>query len=214
MTLAIGLTSGLMAIIIGFGVVLCRISTHRPIRGLAIGFVVIFRNLPLLPLLVFLTFGLPGIWGHFSNRGLWRGLDFYLLLSGLAVNTGAYVSEILRAGILSVPVEQIETGRTLGFSARRIRRIIIYPQVFRIVAPALTSRLIHNMKNSTLAIIVPLPVQMMEVVGQAGRIAGQTFSWAEPLIFASCIHLLIALGIGRQLNRWATREQARVEGRV
>ena len=87
---------------------------------------------------------------------------------------------------------------------------MIYPQAVRIVAPALASRFIHNVKNSTLALVVPLPVHMMEVVGQAGRIAGQTFSWAEPLIFAAGIHLLLALGLGRLLNSWASKEQARI----
>jgi His/Glu/Gln/Arg/opine family amino acid ABC transporter permease subunit len=214
MTLTIGLTSGLLAIVIGFGVVQCHISMHRTVRGLAVGFVAVFRNMPLLPLLLFLTFALPGIWQQVWGRSFSRDLELYLLLLGLALNTGAYISEILRAGISSVPSEQIETGRALGFSPTRIRRQIVYPQAIRIVAPALTSRLIHNMKNSTLALIVPLPVQMMEVVGQAGRIAGQTFSWAEPLIFASFVHLIFALGIGRSLNRWATREQARIEGRA
>jgi polar amino acid transport system permease protein len=211
MTLTIAVTSGLLAVVIGFIVLRCHISTHRILRGFAIGFVAVFRNLPLLPLLLFLTFALPGIWQCLSDRPLARGLELYLLLLGLALNTGAYLAEILRAGLSAVPSEQVETGRTLGIAPSRIRRRIIYPQAIRMVAPALASRLIHNTKNSTLALVVPLPVQMMEVVGQAGRIAGQTFSWAEPLVFAACVHLLLALGVGRSMNRWATREQARAE---
>jgi His/Glu/Gln/Arg/opine family amino acid ABC transporter permease subunit len=214
MTLTIGVMSGLLAIVIGCVVLRCHISTHRTLRGLAIGFVAVFRNLPLLPLLLFLTFALPGIWQHLWGRPLARGLELYVLLLGLALNTGAYLAEIFRAGVSAVPTEQVEAGRSLGLPPNCIRRRIIYPQAMRIVAPALASRLIHNMKNSTLALIVPLPVQMMEVVGQAGRIAGQTFSWAEPLVFAACLHLLLALGIGRGLNRWATREQARIEARL
>lgn len=126
------------------------------------------------------------------------------------LNTGAYLAEILRAGVTAVAAEQVEAARTLGLAPGVIRRRVIYPQAVRIVAPALASRFIHNMKNSTLALVVPLPVQMMEVVGQAGRIAGQTFSWAEPLAFAACVHLLLALGLGRILNRWATREHAQI----
>jgi ABC-type amino acid transport system permease subunit len=91
------------------------------------------------------------------------------------------------------------------------RRVIVV-QTIRIVAPLLASRFIHNMKNSTVALVVPLPVDEMEVVGQAGRIAGQTFTWAEPLIFAATVHLALALGLGWALNAWAVREQARIRG--
>ncbi len=214
MTLTIGVTSGLLATVVGFVALRCHISTNRVLRGLAIGFVAVFRNLPLLPVLLFLTFALPGIWQHLWGRPLARGLELYLLLLGLALNTGAYLAEIFRAGVSAIPTQQLETGWILGLPLNRIRRRIIYPQAMRIVAPALASRLIHNMKNSTLALILPLPVQVMEVVGQAGRIAGQTFSWAEPLVFASCVHLVLSVGLGRGLNHWATREQARVETRL
>jgi len=134
-----------------------------------------------------------------------------LLLLGLALNTAAYFGEILFAGMAAVSPDQIYAARTLGLSVGAVRRYVIYPQAVRIVAPALASRFIHNIKNSTLSLVVPLPVGMMEVVGQAGRIAGQTFSWAEPLIFAACVHLLLAIGLGWLLNLWADREQSRIE---
>jgi ABC-type amino acid transport system permease subunit len=50
----------------------------------------------------------------------------------------------------------------------------------------------------------------MELLGQAGRIAGQTFSWAEPLIFVTSVYLLLAHGLGRLLNYWAANEHARI----
>jgi His/Glu/Gln/Arg/opine family amino acid ABC transporter permease subunit len=211
MTLTIGVTSGLLATAVGFVVLRCHLSGSRAMQWLAISFVGIFRNLPLLPVLLFLTFALPGIWQHLVGRPLIRGLEFYLLLLALALNTGAYLAEILRAGVSAIPMQQIETGWALGLPLSCLRRRIIYPQAVRIMAPALASRLIHNMKNSTMALIVPLPIQLMEVMGQAARIAGQTFSWAEPLVFAACVHLLLSLGVGGSLNRWATREQARIE---
>ena len=210
MTLLIATVSGLFAAVIGFLVLQCHISTRRPLRGLGAGFVLVFRNLPLIPLLLFLTFGLPGLWAQLCGCPFPRELELELLLLGLALNTGAYLAEILRAGVAAVAQQQVEAARTLGLAPGAIRRCVIYPQAVRIVAPALASRFIHNMKNSTLALVVPLPVEMMEVVGQAGRIAGQTFSWVEPLVFAACIHLALSLGLGQLLNRWASREQARV----
>ncbi|NTU79925.1 MAG: ABC transporter permease subunit [Chloroflexales bacterium] len=198
------------AAIIGLLVVQCQISARRTLRVIGAGFVIVFRNLPLVPLLLFLTFGLPGLW-----MGLWRapfprGLEFLLLILGLALNAGAYVAEILRAGVAAVPPEQIDAARMLGLSRARILRRVIYPQAVRIVAPSLASRAVHTVKNSTLALVVPLPLELMEVVGQAGRIAGETFAWAEPLLFAACAHLLLSLGLDWLLNHWASREQVKI----
>ena len=211
MTLLIAAVSGVCAAAVGFLVLRCHISPTRALRWAGAGFVIVFRNLPLVPLLLFLTFGMPGLWHQLSGRPFPRGVELYLLILGLVLNTGAYLGEILRAGVEAVAPQQVEAARTLGLSPGAIRRRVLYPQAVRIVAPALASRFIHNMKNSAMALVVPLPVQMMEVVGQAGRIAGQTFSWAEPLIFAACVHLSLALGLGWLLNLWASREQAKIE---
>jgi glutamine transport system permease protein len=213
LTILISIISGLGAAVVGFLVLRSRISSRAWVRALGIAFVMVFRNMPLVPLLLFLTFGLPGMWQQLSGTHFPRGFELMLLLLGLVLNTGAYLAEILRAGVAAVAPQQTEAAQTLGLPRRIIRRRVVYPQVVRIVAPALASRFIHNTKNSTLALVVPLPVDMMEVVGQAGRIAGQTFSWAEPLIFAAGLHLLLALGLGRVLNRWAIHEQSRIDAR-
>ena len=75
----------------------------------------------------------------------------------------------------------------------------------------LGNRLVHNMKNSTVALVLPLEVDSMEVLGQAGRVAGQTFAWAEPLIFAALVHLCLALLFGAIVNGLAARAQRKVE---
>jgi glutamine transport system permease protein len=212
MTLLIAMVSGFCAAVIGFLVLQCHISAHRLWRAVGAGFVIVFRNLPLVPLLLFLTFAVPGLWRQLWGQPFSQGLEFYLLLLGLSMNTASYFAEILLAGVTAVAPEQVDAARTLGLPRGAVRRHVIYPQAVRIMAPALASRFIHNMKNSSLSLVVPLPVEMMEVVGQAGRIAGQTFSWAEPLIFAACIHVLLALGLGWVLNRWASQEQARIAG--
>jgi polar amino acid transport system permease protein len=213
LTLVISFVSGCGATILGFGVLHLHLARRRLLRVLGAGFVLVFRNLPLVPLLLLLTFGLPGLWAQVCGCRFPRGLELYLLLLGLSLNTGAYLAEILRAGVLGVTPHHRETARTLGLSNTAIRWHVVYPQATRIVAPALATRWIHNMKNSTLALVVPLPVERMEVVGQAGRIAGQTFSWAEPLIVVAGVHLLLSLGLGWLLNRWAGRQQARIQAR-
>ncbi len=213
MTLVISLVSGTGAALIGLGVVRLRTATHQAARTAATMYVIIFRNLPLIPLLLFLTFGLPVMWLQTTGTPFPRGLELLLLLLGLSLNTGAYFAEILRSGVRAVAPQHTEVARTLGLSTPAIRWLVVYPQAVRIVAPALATRWIHNMKNSAMALVVPLPVGAMEIVGQAGRIAGETFSWVEPLTVVAAIYLTLSLGTGWVLNRWATRAQARVEAR-
>jgi His/Glu/Gln/Arg/opine family amino acid ABC transporter permease subunit len=213
MTLSIGVAGALIGTLLALAVLRCHGAAGRFARAIGTGYVVLFRNLPIMPLLLFLTFALPGIWRQVFSHTLPRGYEFYFLIIGLALNAGAYLAEILRAGVEAVPREQIEAAHTLGLSPQIIRLRIVFPQAVRIVAPALASRYIHIMKNSSMALVVPVSPGMMEMVGQAGRIAGQTFSWAEPLIFAAVGYLGLALILSLFLNRRATRAQARIGDR-
>lgn len=211
MTVLIALISSILAAVASLAVLRCQLSATRGPRAIAVAFVIVFRNLPLVPLLLFLSFGVPGLWRQIWGHPFPRGMDFWLLLLGLSLNTAAYLSEILRAGAAAVSHQQVEAARTLGLTPSVIRRRVVYPQAIRIVGPALASRFIHNMKNASFAIVVPLPLGAMEVVGQAGRIAGETFSWREPLIVAALVYLVLALGAGRLLDRLTSREFTRVE---
>jgi His/Glu/Gln/Arg/opine family amino acid ABC transporter permease subunit len=211
MALVISILSGILAIVLGYFILLCQLSPNRFLRILGIGYVVIFRNIPLLPLLLFLMFGVPGVWKDFTGSSFPRNFEFYFLLAGMGLNTGAYIAEILKAGVKAVSPGQTEVSKMLGLSQKATQFKVVFPQAIRIVAPALASRIIHNTKNSTMALIIPLQVDWMEVVGQAGRIAGQTFTWVEPLAFAAVVHLILALGIGKILNHWALQQQKHVE---
>ncbi|HEY3322495.1 MAG TPA: amino acid ABC transporter permease [Planctomycetota bacterium] len=186
-----------------------RTSRSRLWRCAGIVYVNVFRNMPLVPLLLFLSFGLPSLWRNATGTTFPKGCEFCLLIVALSFNTSAYLSEILRAGVAAIPLGQEECARTLGLPIASVRWRVVYPQAFRIVAPAVVTRLIHNMKNSCLALVIPLPVDWMEVLGQAGRVAGQTFSWCEPLVFAAAVHLTLALVLSHYLNGWAVRQQLR-----
>jgi His/Glu/Gln/Arg/opine family amino acid ABC transporter permease subunit len=211
MTLVITIASAVLAVAFAFLILRCHLSEYRALRWAGAGYVVALRNLPLVPLLLFLTFVTPHLWYQVWHHAIPRRFEIYVLIFGLALNTAAYLSEILRAGVRAVVVEQVHVARTLGLSSSLVRVHVVYPQAIRVTAPALASRFIHNMKNSTLALIVPLPVDRMELAGQAGRIAGQTFSWAEPLLFVAVVHLGLALGLGWILNCWASAEQKKIE---
>lgn len=210
-TLVITLLTTVISILLGIFIASCRTKNNRWVRTFGIAYINTFRNIPPIPLMLFLVFALP----DFFPKGLGNifsvGHTYLLLIIGLSLNTSSYIAEIFRSGIRAVPKVYTDAAVVLGMKPRDIRYKVIYPQVLRIVLPALGSRLIHNMKNSTMALVLPLQVGAMEVLGQAGRIAGQTFAWAEPLVFAAMIHLFLAVVLSFILNRAARNAQRKVE---
>ena len=180
-------------------------------RAAAAVYINIFRNIPLIPLLLLLVFGLPGVYQALMGSPMPAGIEFPMLIAGLTFNTSAYLAEEIRSGIRGVPGTQWDAGRVFGIGPTRLLVSVIYPQALRIALPAVGNRLVHNMKNSTVALVLPLDVDSMEVLGQAGRVAGQTFAWAEPLIFAALVHLCLALLFGAIVSWLAARAQSKVD---
>ncbi len=187
-----GLTS-IVSLIIGCLVCFLHISKQKLYHVCALIYINIFRNIPPLPFLLFLVFGLPGIYTLLTGNIFPRNTVFMLLILGISLNTAAYLAEIFRSGLKGVPKSTIDSARVLGLKPSDIRLHILLPQALRISFPALGTRLIHNMKNASIALVLPLDVNHMEVMGQAGRIAGQTFTWAEPLIFAASVYLVLTM---------------------
>jgi His/Glu/Gln/Arg/opine family amino acid ABC transporter permease subunit len=211
MTLLITALTTILSLVLGAVIAAFGTSSSRPGRLVAKTYVSLFRNLPLVPLLLFLVFALPGVFQSLTGRRFPVGMDFLLLVLGLSLNTSAYIAEILRSGIQALPAEHAFAARVLGLKPLAIRISVVYPQALRIVLPALGTRLIHNMKNSAIALVLPLPLEYMEVVGQAGRIAGQTFAWAEPLLFAAAVHLSLAILFSLIVNKLAREAQQKIE---
>ncbi len=210
-TLGITVATTLLSLLLGVIVVAMRTGSRRTWRLVAAGYVNLFRNLPPVPLLLLLVFALPGVLRNLTGRALPTDLHWFLLIAGLSLNSSAYIAEILRSGLRGVSPRQWDAGRVLGLSPRATAVRVVYPQAVRIALPALGTRLIHNMKNSTMALVVPLSVGQMELAGQAARIAGQTFAWAEPLLCVAAVHLTMALLLGLLVNRLSRRALRKLE---
>ncbi len=199
-TLLISLLSGLFALAAGMLLAAAGTGGRKTPMPVKL-YTDVFRNIPVVPMLLLLSFGLPYLFRRYLGFSFPPGMDFLLVVTGLSLNTAAYISEILRAGLNGLPEEQYEAGITLGLGKHRTFFLILLPQAFRISFPALATRLIHNMKNSSVALVLPLNLNRMELMGQTSRIAGQTFAWAEPLLFSAAVYLVLALGLSAALNR-------------
>ena len=128
----IGLTISTLILggLLGLVLAVMRLSKHKAVSRTAQGYVWIFRGTPLLVQLIIIYTGLPQL-------GLVRFTVLELAVIGLALNEAAYLSEILRGGILSVAKGQTEAARALGLKPFQIFRLVVLPQALRVIIPPL-----------------------------------------------------------------------------
>jgi His/Glu/Gln/Arg/opine family amino acid ABC transporter permease subunit len=148
LTVQLTVISVLLGLIIGLIGALGRVSRNRLLRGVTICYITLMRAVPLLLTLMFLYYGLPS-----------AGIDlsaFTIAIIALSVTNGAYVTEIIRAGIESIDPGQMRGARSLGMSYSLAMRRIILPQVVRRVLPPITNEAITLLKSTALVSTIAL----------------------------------------------------------
>ncbi len=173
-----------LAIPMGLLLALMRISKLRLLRGIATTYVNIVRGTPLFLQIYVAFFGLPLAGIQIPN--------FVLGVTVMCMNSGAYMCEIFRAGILSISKGQTEAARSLGMNGAQTMFYVILPQMFRIVIPNLTSEFIVLYKDTSLLAAVGI----MELVMYARTIVASTGS-ITPYIVAALFYLVITLPLSK-----------------
>ena len=173
-----------LAIPMGLLLALMRISKPRLLRGIATTYVNIVRGTPLFLQIYVAFFGLPLAGIQIPN--------FVLGVTVMCMNSGAYMCEIFRAGILSISKGQTEAARSLGMNGAQTMFYVILPQMFRIVIPNLTSEFIVLYKDTSLLAAVGI----MELVMYARTIVASTGS-ITPYIVAALFYLVITLPLSK-----------------
>ncbi|PLZ96623.1 amino acid ABC transporter permease [Fischerella thermalis CCMEE 5268] len=204
----------IFATVVGITVGIARLSDNWLVRKLALIYVEILRNTPLLLQLFFWYFAiflsLPksantnSFLGliQVTNRGIILpfGVQFSPELStlalGLTLYTGAFIAEIIRAGILSVPKGQWEAAKALGFKSGLVLRLVIFPQALRLIVPPLTSQYLNLAKNSSLAIAIGYP----DIYFVASTTFNQTGRAVEVMLLIMITYLTISLVISFMMN--------------
>lgn len=173
-----------LAIPFGFILSLMRMSRSRVLRGLATFYVDIVRGTPLFLQIYIAFFGLPLAGVQIPS--------FPLGIVVLAMNSAAYMCEIFRAGIQSIPKGQFEASRSLGMNGAQTMIFVIIPQTIRRVIPTMTSEFILLYKDTSML----AAVGVMEVVMYAKTIVASTGS-ITPYIVAACFYLVITLPLAK-----------------
>lgn len=186
-TLLLGVVSFVLGSALGALVALARISGVRVLRAVAISYVSIFRGTPLLIQILLIYFGLPQI-------GI-RLEPIPSAILALTLFAAAYLSENFRGGILGVDVGQWEAANSMGMPYWRTFRRIVFPQAIRIATPAVGSRFIALMKDTSLASVVTV----VELTRVAESIGSSTFRYMESFFLIGAIYWLIntLLSIGQ-----------------
>jgi general L-amino acid transport system permease protein len=125
------------------------------------------------------------------------------LLTGLVIYTGAFIAEIVRAGIQGVSRGQVEAARSLGLTNNQLLRLIVFPQALRIIIPPLTSQYLNLAKNSSLAIAIGYP----DLFSIAGTVFNQTGAVIEIVVIMMLSYLSISLFTSLLMNIYNKRIQ-------
>jgi polar amino acid transport system permease protein len=191
-TMVMAVLAMTLGIVLGVIVAIMRLSPNPVLKSVAAGYTWLFRGTPLILqlllwfnlALVFPTIGIPGVW---SVRAVDVMTPFLSALLGLGINQGAYTSEVIRAGMLSVDVGQYEAALAIGMGRLRALRRIILPQAMRMVTPPLSNEFIGMVKATSLASVIQYP----EVLHNAENIYYANSRVIELLIVAGFWYLIV-----------------------
>lgn len=172
--------------LIGLLVALASLSRFTIIRLLAKCYVDIIRGTPLLVQIFLIYFALPMLTGQ-------RIDPFIAAVTACSINSGAYVSEIFRAGIQSIDKGQMEAGRSLGLSYAQTMRYIIMPQAFRAIIPPLGNEFIAMLKDSSLVSVIGFE----ELTRRGQLIIAKTYASFEIWGAVALIYLVMTVTISQ-----------------
>lgn len=176
---------------LGLGLALMRLSENRFLSGFAKYYSMVFRGTPLLVQLFLFYYGLGQLSFIRDNEVFWWVISdgTRCAAMALALNTAAYTSEILRGGLMSVPVGLVEAAQASGMSRFLRFRRIQFPLAIRQALPAYGNELVLTVKGTSLA----STITVLEITGYAKRLMSQTFAIFEVFAIAGALYLIINL---------------------
>lgn len=181
-----------MGFILGLLAALARVYGSRRLRWLAVGYIELFRGIPILVQLFLVYYGLPGI-----------GLTLDRLTSAflaLGLNSGAYQAEYLRGALLAVGEGQMMAGRAIGMSRWKTIRHIILPQALRLAIPAWANEPIALLKSTAVVFLIAVP----DLMTKAKAIAVQTYEPITSYSAAAVVYLVLVFAVDFGL-KWLER---------
>ena len=196
-TLLLALYGLFFACIIGMIVGIMSVLKNRFCRGFALVFVNLIRGVPMIVLAYFIFFGVPYLCNSILKVG--TKVTLTALEAGsicLALNCGAYMAEIIRAGIQSVDIGQMEAARSLGMPYWRAMHRVVMPQAIRTMIPSIINQFIITLKDTSILSVIGFP----ELVNTAKNVVADTFLSFQTWGIVAIMYLIVIL-----LLQWAAK---------
>ena len=205
LTLLLSLIGVIFGALVGSLLALGRRSKSPVLRKFTTAVVEIIRGTPLIVQITLLAYSMlnviPPDMAFLRNK-------LFLASIPMCLNSGAYVSEIIRAGIQSINKGQEEAARSLGLTEKQTMTYIIMPQAIKNILPALGNEFVTLIKESAVVSIVALHDMMY----YAEAIRGSTYKAFEPYFYVAVIYFILTYGISKLLGRFERRLQASDNG--
>ncbi len=183
-----------LTVIIGFVLALilaiCRMGRSKILKALATVYVELFRATPMVVqifVIFYVVFDGVKVLPGFKLFGFIRFERFFPAVVALSLNSGAYLSEIIRSGIQSIDGGQTEAARSLGLSSWKTMRFVVLPQAIKNILPAIANEFVTIIKES--AICYTIGVQ--DIMSAVNAVKGATYRMAEALIIATALYFCL-----------------------
>jgi polar amino acid transport system permease protein len=210
LTIQIALVAGVLSLVWGLVLALLRAApgpAMKPVRAVAIGYIDVFRGIPLLLVILLIDGSLPVLdvfpeWLR-SPQFLGKPEIFWYGVMAITITYGAYYAEVYRAGLEAVPHGQMEAARSLGMNHARAMRHVIVPQAIRKVIPPMLNDFIALMKDTSLVGVIAL----VEVVKAGREVQAETFN-SSALTLGALMFIIVTIPLARLVDRLIARQQA------
>lgn len=191
-TLILTLLALVFAMVIGLIFALCNVSRNKTLNIVGTVYVDAIRGVPLIVLAYFIYFGVPQA---FRIMGV-NNFRLPALQAGtiaLAMNCGAYMAEIFRAGIQSIDKGQMEASRSLGLSYGVSMRKVILPQAFRVMIPSIINEFIITLKDTSILSVIGYP----ELTNMGKTISGNTFKSLQSWAIVGIMYMIVIVTLSK-----------------
>lgn len=182
-----------------------RLSKLKVLRAISGAYIEIIRGTPMLVQLSFIFYVVFGTMGlrapDFTLFGFIQGSRFVPGIIALALNSGGYVAEIIRAGIQGVDYGQTEAARSLGMTGMQNMMHIVMPQAIRNILPAIANEFVVIIKESSVCMVLG----MQEIMYNVKLVQGATFLPAEPLVVAAVLYFCLTFPLSKLIQLFERR---------